>query len=78
MCELGVAMTKVVYCLNKMDLTNREDAREKFDRLGLQKSPQYVLNVSAKTGYNIEMVKDLMKSLVLNDHKPLVGEVRGT
>lgn len=78
MGELGVALTKVLYCLNKVDLTDVEEAREKFDRLGLQKSPQYVLHVSAKTGYNIEMLKDLMKSLVLNEHKPLVGEVKGT
>jgi 50S ribosomal subunit-associated GTPase HflX len=64
MYELGVPMTKIVYILNKVDLTSIEDAEDKSARLGLPQSKHRVLSVSAKTGYKIDALKDVMASLV--------------
>jgi 50S ribosomal subunit-associated GTPase HflX len=62
--ELGVPMTKIVYILNKVDLTSIEDAEDKSTRLMLPESKHRVLSVSAKTGYKIDSLKDVMASLV--------------
>jgi GTP-binding protein HflX len=75
MYELGVPMTKVVYILNKADLTGVEDVADKSARLGLPHSTQRVIPISAKTGYKIDTLKDVMTLLVVGDPKPLIGEV---
>ncbi|HET7148976.1 MAG TPA: GTPase HflX [Candidatus Nitrosopolaris sp.] len=75
MYELGVPMTKVVYVLNKADLTGVEDIEDKSARLGLPHSKQHVIPISARTGYNIDKLKDLMTLLVVGDPKPIIGEV---
>jgi len=73
--ELGVPMTKVVYILNKVDLTSVKDAENKSTRLGLPQSKQRVLLVSAKTGYKIDTLKDVMTLLTVGDPMPLISEV---
>jgi GTP-binding protein HflX len=75
MYELGVPMTKVVYILNKVDLTSVKDAENKSTRLGLPQSKQRVLLVSAKTGYKIDTLKDVMTLLTVGDPMPLISEV---
>ena len=75
MYELGVPMTKVVYILNKVDLTSVKDAEDKSARLGLPQSKQRVLFVSAKTGYKIDTLKDVMTMLTVGDPMPLISEV---
>jgi len=75
MYELGVPMTKVVYILNKADLISVEDVEDKSVRLGLPHSKQRVILISAKTGYKIDTLKDVMTLLVVGDPKPLIGEV---
>jgi GTPase len=67
MNELGVPMTKILYVLNKVDLTSIEDAFDKSARLGIIDSKQRVLPVSAKTALNIEQLRNLMVSLVFPD-----------
>jgi GTPase len=64
MNELGVPMTKVLYVLNKVDLTRIEDAFDKSTYLDILDSKKRVLPVSAKTGFNINQLKNLMSLLV--------------
>ncbi|MDQ3719131.1 MAG: GTPase HflX [Thermoproteota archaeon] len=58
--ELKVPMTKVLYVMNKVDLTNLESAHDKCDRLGFLPFGQYVLLASSKTGFNVDKLKDLI------------------
>src|SRR5919197_1128983 len=59
--EFKVPETKIIYVLNKADLTAAEDA---FDKAGQLKAldSKRVLPVSAKTGYNINQLKSLVRS----------------
>ena len=58
--ELKVPMTKVLYVMNKVDMTNLENAYDKCDKLGFLPYGQYALLVSAKTYFNIDKLKDLI------------------
>jgi GTP-binding protein HflX len=58
--ELKVPMTKVLYVMNKVDLTNLESAQDKCDKLGFLHFGQYVLLVSSKTGFNMDKLMDLI------------------
>ena len=58
MNELKVPMTKVLYVMNKIDMTNLENAYDKCDKLGFFPFGQYVALVSAKTYFNIDKLKD--------------------
>jgi GTP-binding protein HflX len=58
MNELKVPMTKVLYVMNKVDMTNLENAYDKCDKLGFFPFGQYVALVSAKTYFNIDKLKD--------------------
>src|SRR5919206_3838062 len=58
--ELKVPMTKVLYVMNKVDLTNLESAHDKSDRLGFLPFGQYVLLASSKTGFSVDKLKDLI------------------
>ncbi len=61
--ELQVPQTKILYVLNKMDLVGEEDALAKAEKLGLLESRWYMA-VSAKTGQNIERLKELIGEIV--------------
>ena len=58
MNELKVPMTKVLYVMNKVDMTNLENAYDKCDKLGFIPFGPYVVLVSAKTYFNIDKLKD--------------------
>jgi GTPase len=60
MNELKVPMTKVLYVMNKVDLTTLESAHYKCDKLGFLPFRQYILLVSSKTGFNMDKLKDLI------------------
>jgi GTPase len=64
MNELGVPMTKILYVMNKVDLTRIEDAFDKSTYLDMLDSKKHVLPVSAKTGFNIDQLKNIMTSLL--------------
>jgi 50S ribosomal subunit-associated GTPase HflX len=64
MNELGVPMTKVLYVMNKVDLTRIEDAFDKSTYLDMLDSKKRVLPVSAKTEFNIDQLKNIMTSLL--------------
>lgn len=66
--ELHVPQTKVLNVLNKIDLTNEEDAMEKAKQLGLLENRRYIV-VSAKTGQNVERLKELINSTVFEQTK---------
>jgi 50S ribosomal subunit-associated GTPase HflX len=61
--EFQVPTTKIVYVLNKVDMTSIEDAFDKAGQLGILDSKR-VLPVSAKTGYNVDQLKGLMRSML--------------
>jgi GTP-binding protein HflX len=66
--EFEVSDTKIIYVLNKADLTTVEDASHKADQLGILDSKR-LLAVSAKTGYNIDQLKNLMTSILFETKK---------
>jgi GTP-binding protein HflX len=63
-----VSDTKIIYVLNKADLTTVEDASRKADQLGILDNRR-LLAVSAKTGYNIDQLKNLMTSILFETKK---------
>ena len=66
--EFEVPGTRIVYVLNKVDLTNPEDAFDKAGHLGILDSKR-VLPVSAKTGYNVEELKNLVGTMLFENEK---------
>jgi GTP-binding protein HflX len=70
--EFEVPDTKIIYVLNKVDQTTVEDAFDKADRLGILDSKRLLI-VSAKTGYNIDHLKNLIAS-ILFETKEARGE----
>jgi GTP-binding protein HflX len=61
--EFEVPGTRIVYVLNKVDLTTPEDAFDKAGQLGILESKR-VLPVSARTRYNVEQLKGLVGSML--------------
>ena len=74
MNELGVPMTKVLYVLNKVDLISTDDAFDKSEYLGISDSKKHILPVSAKTGFNITQLKNLISLLVFPDEEQTAEE----
>ena len=66
--EFQVPMTKIVYVLNKIDMISIEDAFDKAGQLGILDSKR-VLPVSAKTGYNVDQLKGLMRSMLFETER---------
>lgn len=64
--EFKVPETRIIYVLNKVDLTTTEDAFDKAGQLGLLGSRR-VLPVSAKTGFNIDQLKSLARSMLFEE-----------
>jgi GTP-binding protein HflX len=73
--EFKVPGTKIIYVLNKADLTTAEDAFDKAGQLGILESRR-VLLVSAKTSYNINQLKNLIRSMTLETEKRRDSEVK--
>src|ERR671926_375630 len=68
MNELEVPMTRVIYLLNKADLISNDNAIDKSMCLGILDSKKYVLSLSAKTGLNIDQLRNLVPVLVFDDN----------
>ncbi len=66
--KFKVPETKIVYVLNKVDLTTAEDAFDKADQLNVLDSKR-VVPVSAKTGQNIDQLKNLVRSMLCETEK---------
>lgn len=67
--ELGVPMTKILYVLNKVDLIDIDDAFDKSAYLSILDSKKRILPVSAKTGFNITQLKNLISLLVFPEEQ---------
>src|SRR6185503_9793335 len=61
--EFEVPDSRIVYVLNKVDLTTPEDAFDKAGQLGILDTRR-VLPVSAKNGYNVDQLKSLVASMM--------------
>src|SRR5690606_34821243 len=61
--EFEVPDTRLIYVLNKVDLTTLETSFEKAGYLGIL-GTRRVIPVSAKTGYNIRQLKNLIRSVL--------------
>jgi GTPase len=66
--EFEVPDTKIIYVLNKVDLTTVEDSFNKADQLGISQSRRMV-PVSAKTSYNINQLKNMIFKLLFETRK---------
>jgi GTPase len=66
--EFEVPDTRIIYVLNKADLTTVEDTFHKADQLDILDSKRLIA-VSAKTGYNIDQLKNLMTSILFETKK---------
>jgi GTPase len=66
--EFEVPDTKIIYVLNKVDLTTVEDSFNKADQLGISQSRR-VVAVSAKTSYNINQLKNMIFKLLFETRK---------
>ena len=66
--EFEVPDTKIIYVLNKVDLTTVEDSFNKADQLGISQSRRMVA-VSAKTSYNINQLKNMIFNLLFETRK---------
>jgi GTP-binding protein HflX len=66
--EFQVPETRIIYVLNKADMTSVEDAFDKAGQLGMLASRR-ALPVSAKTGYNIDQLKSLARSMLFETEK---------
>jgi len=64
MNELQVPNTKIIYLLNKIDLTDLNDAYDKYIDLGLEDSNHLVLPISSKTGHNLDKLQDLIGDII--------------
>jgi len=61
--DLGVDRDRLIFVLNKSDLTTESDIRYKTEELGLTESRKCV-TVSAETGENLERLKRLVQGVI--------------
>jgi len=66
--KFKVPETKIVYVLNKVDLTTPEDAFDKAGHLDVLDSKR-VLPISAKRGHNVDQLKNLVRSMLFGTEK---------
>jgi len=69
--ELGVEMDKIIFALNKSDLLTKEQIDEKIEMLDL-KDNKKIISVSAKTGNNVNELKELIKEILGNQNPPQI------
>ncbi len=66
--EFEVPATKIIYVLNKVDLTGSEHAFDKAGQLGILDTKR-VIPVSARTGHNIEQLNDMIGLMLFETEK---------
>ncbi|MFB5612778.1 MAG: GTPase HflX, partial [Nitrosarchaeum sp.] len=67
--ELGVEMDRIIFALNKSDLLTPNEVEEKIEILNLKEYKKQIA-VSAKTGHNIDELKNLIKDVVQSQKSP--------
>ena len=63
--ELGVEKDRIIYALNKSDLTKSDKIKQKVEMLNLIENKKSI-QVSAKTGRNVNNLKDLIRNIIEN------------
>ena len=63
--ELGVEKDKMIYALNKSDLTKSGEIKQKIEILNLVENKNW-MQVSAKTGRDVNNLKELIKDIIGN------------
>jgi GTP-binding protein HflX len=61
--EFEVPETKIIYVLNKADITSENEAFDKADKLGLSDRNRLIL-VSAKTCFNINNLRNMIRESI--------------
>jgi GTP-binding protein HflX len=67
--ELGIDKDSMVYALNKADLIKSEEIENKVDILNLTENKKWI-SVSAKTGKNVNELKELIKDSMKSQNSP--------
>jgi GTP-binding protein HflX len=67
--ELDIEKDKMIYALNKADLVKSEEIERKIDILDLTENKKCI-SVSAKTGENVNHLKELIKDIMTNQNSP--------
>ena len=67
--EIGVEQDRIVYALNKADMIDKDEISHKVDQLGLTENKKWI-PVSAKTGENLNELKNLMKNVLDSQTRP--------
>jgi len=67
--EFEVPPTRIIYVLNKVDSTTMTDAFDKAGELGILDTKRAV-PISASTGLNIDQLKDMIRSMLLDKVQP--------
>lgn len=69
--EIGVESDKVIYVLNKSDLIKHTKINQKVEHLGLKENKKCIA-VSAKTGENTELLKQMIKNVLSRESRPIL------
>lgn len=72
--EIGVQQNKIIYALNKSDLLDNDEIIRKSEYLGFVDSKKWV-PVSAKTGNNIDQLKQIVKKVIVLNQSPTSKDV---
>jgi GTP-binding protein HflX len=64
--ELGVDYNKIIFALNKSDLTSHDEILSKVDILGLKENKKWIY-ISAVTGKNLDQLKELLSVVLKNE-----------
>ncbi|MBI2643734.1 MAG: GTPase HflX, partial [Nitrosarchaeum sp.] len=67
--ELRVEMDRIIFALNKSDLLTTNEIEEKIEILNLRDYKKRIA-VSAKTGYNVNELKNLIKDIIQSQNSP--------
>ena len=73
--ELGVEKDRLVYALNKIDVIKPEDIEQKITILNLLENKKRI-SVSAKTGKNLNQLKELIKNVIESQNLPMLKKER--
>ena len=71
--ELGVEKNKMIYALNKSDLVEPDEIKQKIETLNLVENKKWI-QVSAKTGGDINNLKELIKDIIGNLYIPKINK----
>ena len=69
--ELGASPDKIIFALNKADLVNEKQIKEKIEYLNLDEDKKWI-PVSAISGHNLDQLMKLIRNLIQAQNEPNV------